>query len=91
MGGGYQTHGAPYDRNVSKESSFIGKMNRSAIWTLSPNGLSQSALGVQIKEPLDLGWSFLAQLDAGFDPYSLRFANGPGSDFFNGGVPVNHQ
>ncbi len=91
MGGGYQTHGAPYDRNVSKESSFIGKMNRIPIWTLAPNGLSQSALGVQIKEPLDLGWSFLAQLDAGFDPYSLRFANGPGSNFFNSGVPVNQQ
>jgi predicted porin len=57
----------------------------------APNGLSQSSIGLQIKEPLDLGWSFLAQLDAGFDPYSLQLANGPGSQFFNSGRPVNQQ
>ncbi len=46
---------------------------------------------MQIKEPLDLGWGFIAQLSAGIDPYSFRAANGPGSVFLNSGVPINQQ
>src|SRR5258705_6966266 len=30
-------------------------------------------------------------LDAGFDPYSFRFSNGPGSIAANAGVPQNQQ
>ncbi len=41
MGGGYQTHGAPFDQNFTAGASyFIGKANRSALWSLAPNGLS---------------------------------------------------
>ena len=92
VGGGYQTHGAPFDGNfVTGASYFLQKMNRTAMWGLAPNGLSQSNIGVQIKEPLGQGWSFVAQLEAGFDPYSLRFANSPGSEATNVGVPVALQ
>jgi predicted porin len=92
VGYGYQTHGAPWDKfAIFGASYYLQKMNRSPIWTLSPNGLSQSNLGVQIKEPLAAGWSLVAQLEGGFDPYSLRFANNPGSGFENIGTPVNQQ
>jgi hypothetical protein len=30
-------------------------------------------------------------LDAGFDPYSFRFSNGPGSAAHNAGVPQDQQ
>jgi predicted porin len=92
VGGGYQTHGAPFDGNfVTGASYFLQKMNRTAMWGAAPNAMSQSNVGVQIKEPLALGWSFVAQLEAGFDPYSLQFANSPGSLASNIGVPVNQQ
>jgi predicted porin len=92
IGYGYQTHGAPFDGNfVTGASYFIQKMNRTAMWGLAPNGLSQSNIGVQIKEPLGLGWSFVGQLEAGFDPYSLRFANSPGAEVGNIGVPIGLQ
>jgi predicted porin len=92
VGYGYQTHGAPWDPNFTPGASYLlQKMNRMSIWTLSPNGLSQSNIGIQIKEPLAPGWSFVAQLEGGFDPYSLHFANSPGSEFNNIGVPVNQQ
>jgi predicted porin len=92
VGFGYQTHGAPFDGNfVTGASYFLQKMNRTAMWGLAPNGLSQSNIGVQIKEPLATGWSFVAQLEAGFDPFSLRLASSPGSEFNNIGVPVNQQ
>jgi predicted porin len=92
VGFGYQTHGAPFDGNfVTGASYFLQKMNRSAMWGLAPSGLSQSNIGLQIKEPLAAGWSFVAQLEAGFDPFSLRLASSPGSEFNNIGVPVNQQ
>ena len=46
IGGGYQTQGAPLDRHFTTGASyFVGKMNRSALWSLAPNGLSQSSIG----------------------------------------------
>jgi predicted porin len=92
VGGGYQTHGAPFDPNfITGASYFIQKMNRSSMWGWAPNGLSQSSIGVQIQEPIGADWTFVAQLEAGFDPYSLQLANSPGSLFNNIGVPVNQQ
>lgn len=92
VGFGYQTRGAPFDpRFVTGASYFLQKMNRTPMWGGAPNALSQSNIGVQIKEPLGQGWSFIAQLEAGFDPYSLQFANSPGSEWTNRGVPLNQQ
>jgi predicted porin len=92
VGGGYQTHGAPFDPNfVTGASYFLQKMNRSPMWGAAPSGLSQSNLGVQVNEPLGLGWSLVGELQAGFDPYSLEYANSPHSEFKNIGVPVNLQ
>jgi len=92
VGGGYQTNGAPFDRYfITGASYFLQKMNRVAMWGLAPNGMSQSSIGVQIKEPLGAGWSFVAQLEAGYNPYSLQLANSPQSEFNNIAVPVNQQ
>jgi predicted porin len=92
VGGGYQTHGAPFDKYfVTGASYFIQKMNRTAMWTLAPNGLGNSNVGIQIKEPLGAGWSFIGQLDVGFDPYSLELSSSPGSQVHNLGVPINQQ
>jgi predicted porin len=92
VGGGYQTHGAPFDKDfVTGASYFVQKMNRTAMWGLAPNGLGNSNIGVQIKEPLGLGWSFVGQFDAGFDPYSLHLSSSPTAERNNVGVPVNLQ
>ncbi len=92
VGGGYQTNGAPFDSNFPTGASyFLQKMNRVAMWGLAPNALSQSNIGLQIKEPMAQGFSFVAQLEAGFDPYSLQLANAPSSEMANVGVPVALQ
>jgi predicted porin len=80
VGGTYQTHGAPVDKFFPTGASyFLQNMNRKAMFGWGPNGLSQSNIGVQITEPLGGGWKFVGQLDAGFDPVTGEFANGPGS------------
>ena len=92
VGVGYQTHGAPFDKYFPTGASyFINKMNRQAMWGLAPNGLSQSNIGIKGKEQIAPGWDFIFQLEAGFDPYSLQFANAPQSLFENRGLALNQQ
>ena len=48
------------------------------MWEATPGGLSQSAVGLKMSEPLGGGWSIIGNVATGFDPYTLQLANGPG-------------
>jgi predicted porin len=92
VGGGWQSHGAPFDPQSAPGASYrIRKMNRSPLWGLAPNALSQSTIGIKGTEPIGGNFSFVFAVDAGFDPYSFRLSNGPGSAAANTGVPLNQQ
>src|ERR1700704_7175299 len=89
-GVGWQSHGAPFDpRSAVGASYLVQKQNRSPIWSLAPNALSNSTIGIKGTEPIGGSFSVVFALDAGFDPYSLRLSNGPGSVAFAAGVPQN--
>jgi predicted porin len=91
-GYGYETHGAPFNRNVAQGVAYsIQKMSRSSMWELSPGGLAQSNIGIRGAESIGGDWKFIFQLEAGFDPYSLELANSAKSVFDNLGVPLNKQ
>jgi predicted porin len=91
-GVGWQSHGAPFDPKSAVGSSYlIQKQNRGPIWTLAPNGLSNSFIGIKGTEPIGEKVSVVFDLDTGFDPYSLRFSNGPGSIAASNGIPQNLQ
>ena len=75
VGFGYQTNGAKFD-NLGGVDYFLQKNSYGGKWLLSPNALSTSNVGVQIKEPLAAGWSFVAQVETAFNPYSLQVLNG---------------
>ncbi len=91
-GVGWQSHGAPWDPKSAVGSSYlIQKQNRGPIWTLAPNALSNSFIGIKGTEPIGGNVSVVFALDAGFDPYSLQFSNGPGSIAASNGVPQNLQ
>ena len=86
-GGGWQSHGAPLDsRSAPGASYLIEKINRSSQWSLAPNALSTSTIGIKGTEPIGGTFSAVFAVDAGFDPYSLRLSNGPGSLAANAGV-----
>src|SRR5436309_9204312 len=79
-GFGWQSHGAPWDpRSAVGASYLIQKQNNSALWGPAPNALTNSFIGIKGTEPIGGNVSVVFALDAGFDPYSLRFSNGPGS------------
>jgi predicted porin len=91
-GFGWQSHGAPWDPRSAVGSSYlIQKQNRGSLWTLAPNALSNSFIGIKGTEPIGGNVSVVFALDAGFDPYSLRFSNGPGSIAASNGIPQNLQ
>ena len=90
MGVGWQSHGAPFDPQSAFGASYmIQKMNRSPMWSLSPNALTNSTIGIKGTEPIGGGFSAVFAVDTGFDPYSLRLSNGPGSVAANAGIPQN--
>ena len=70
---------------------MIQKQNRSPLWSLAPNALSNSTIGIKGTEPIGGNFSVVFALDAGFDPYSFRFSNGAGSVAANAGIPQNQQ
>jgi predicted porin len=92
MGVTWQNHGTPFNRISPPGDEYLlsRNSNRSGFHA-APNALSQSAIGIKGNEEIVPGWAFVFDLEAGFDPYSLRLADGPGSIAQNAGVPLTSQ
>src|SRR3984893_220703 len=91
-GVGWQSHGAPFDpRSAVGASYLIQKQNRSPLWSLAPNALSNSTIGIKGTKPIGGNFSVVFALDAVFAPYSFRLSDGPRSVAANAGVPQNQQ
>ncbi len=92
VGVGYDKFGAPWNPTSNFADNYlISKAGKPNIYEIAPNGLSQSVVGVKVKEDFAPGWSFVGQAETGFDPYSLQLANGPGSLFENNLVKLPLQ
>jgi predicted porin len=91
-GGGWQSHTAPLNGLSSFGVNYlIQKNSNRSLWVPAPNGLSQSNIGIKGNEPIGSGWSFIFDLQADFDPYSLELTDGPHSVAQNAGVPMPSQ
>ena len=92
VGAGYETNAARFNPVYPNGvSELINKFNNGARWQLVPNGLSQSNVGIKIKEQIAPNWYVIGDVNAGFDPYSLQFANGPQSAAMNNPNPLASQ
>lgn len=91
-GFGWNSHGAPFDpRSAPGGSYLVEKYSRTSRWDVAPNGLSNSSIGIKGTEPIGGNVSLVFAVDAGFDPYSFKLSNGPGSVAHEAGVPLNQQ
>ncbi|THD44416.1 MAG: porin [Bradyrhizobium sp.] len=80
VGGGYNSAATPFNRDFSNGiQELISKDSNNARWQAVPNGLSQSNVGIKIKEQVAPNWYVVGDVDFGFDPYSFHFSNGPAS------------
>ena len=93
IGLGYNSHGVAFNSVYPTGiEELISKNSQGGKYTLVPNGISQSAVGVKISEPLGAsGFSFVGNVQTGFDPYTLRLANGPQAMAENTSLPLALQ
>jgi len=88
----WRSHGAPFNGTSAVGVDYlIQKYSRGPRFDLGPNGLTNSNIGIKGDKPFAPGWAFIFDLQAGFDPYSLHFSNGPHSVAQNAGVPLTNQ
>jgi predicted porin len=91
-GAAYHSHGVPFNAYYPNGvEELISKNSNGWRYTLLPNGLGQSHIGVKGIEPIGSDWSFIFNLQTGFDPYGLQLANGPKSLVQNNLNPLEVQ
>lgn len=92
MGATWQSHGTPMSGKAATGDEYLlSKNGNHSQWNLAPNGMSQSVVGLRGNEAFAPDWAFVFDLEAGFNPYAMKLANGPGSVKQNAGVPLNQQ
>jgi predicted porin len=94
VGLGYSSNGAPASGTYSNSVySFVGKQSNGSKWLWTPNGISQSVVGINMKEaiPWAPGWSLVGAVESGFNPYTGNLINGPRSLVQNNGQALTLQ
>ena len=92
IGADYVSHGVPFNGAYPQGiEPLISKNSQGARYSIAPNGLGQSVVGVKGTEELAQGSWFVFKLETGFDPYSMQLANGPRSLIENNGNILANQ
>jgi len=85
----YQDHGAPLSQDFYPTLQYmIGSSSNKSITSVASNGLSQSKVGVRGVEPLNDEFSFIFNLEMGFNPTSGKLADAPKSLINNNGIAL---
>src|ERR1700723_481926 len=93
IGLGYNTNGAGYNAAWNNGvDSFITNQNKGVKWLWTPNGLSQSVIGLKMSQslaPLGLaGWSLIGTVETGYNPYYGYLADAQRSQVQENGLPL---
>jgi predicted porin len=92
VGFGYQTGATQFNGSFPNGvQELVSKTSNGAQWQWVPNGLSQSNVGIKLKEQVIPNWFIVGDANFGFDPYSLEAANGPKSLVDNNFYPSTNQ
>ncbi|HEY1942806.1 MAG TPA: porin [Roseiarcus sp.] len=94
VGVGYESHGVPFnDQMHTGVEELIAKNSNGSQFLFTPNGLSQSVIGVKGEEPIPGigGTSVVFDAETGYDPGTFQLGNGVGALVNNNGVPLNQQ
>ncbi len=89
----YETHGAPFSNYfISGGSDIVQKNSNNAVSGFTSNGMSQSRVGLQGKEPLHFGdWSGVFKLETYFNPASGQITDALKSVTQNNGRALDAQ
>jgi len=89
----YETHGAPFsDYHPAGSANIVQKNSRQSVFGATPSNLSQSRVGIQALEPLNMGdWAFVGKLETFFNPQSGNISDAQKSLALNNGKPADEQ
>jgi len=89
VGFGWQSHGMPYNAwDPSGVNYWLTPGNNRATFAASPNGLSQSTVGIKGSTELLPGLNGIFKVETGFNPMSGTLANGELSIAQQNGIPL---
>lgn len=92
MGVDYMTHGVPFNGAYPQGvETVIAKNSQGHRFSIAPNGLGQSVVGIKGIEQFAPDWSIVFRFESGFDPYSMRLADGPRSLLENNAYTLANQ
>ena len=92
IGVAHLSHGAPLTSYYGPGLPFVIQKNSNrAITSISPNGLSQSKIGISGAEPINDDVQVVFKLETGFQPTSGHLSNGSKSLIIDDGVPQANQ
>jgi predicted porin len=94
MGGTWLSRGTHFSftgLSPPGQEYLLSKNSDHPRWGVAPNALTNSNIGIKGNEEFAPGWAFIFDLQAGFDPYTFRLSDGPGSIAQNAGVPLTRQ
>ena len=89
----YENHGAPFSNYfISGGSDIVQKNSNNSVSGITSNGMSQSRIGLQGKEPLNfLDWSAVFKVETYFNPASGQITDALKSVAQNNGRPLSAQ
>jgi predicted porin len=89
----YETHGAPFSNYfITGGSEIVQKNSNNAVSGVTSNGMSQSRIGLQGKEPLGfMDWSGVFKVETYFNPASGQITDAIKSVTQNNGRALNAQ
>ncbi len=89
----YETHGAPFSNFfISGGSDLVQRNSNNSVQGITSNGLSQSRIGLQGKEPLNfLDWSGVFKVETYFNPASGQITDALKSVTQNNGRALSAQ
>jgi predicted porin len=92
IGVAHLDHGARLTSYYGPGLPFVIQKNSDRpITSISPNGLSQSKVGISGVEPINDDLKAIFKLETGFQPTSFHLSDGPRSLIIDNGVPLASQ
>jgi predicted porin len=87
VGVGWVSHGLPENGYNYEGESLVNRNGNHSQFLVAPNNLSQTALGIRVKEEVLPGWSVMFNASTGINPQSGDFANLAATNTINAGRP----
>src|ERR1035441_1987448 len=87
VGAGWVSRGLPENGYNYEGESLVNRNGNHAQFLIAPNNLSQTGLGIKVREEFLHGWAVVLNASTGINPQSGQLANLAATNTSNAGLP----